>query len=355
MKPNVLILYNFILHYRIPFFNVFAENYNVTVLHSGKKSAGIQDKFTEIIVPVKKIGPFFLQKGVIEETSKEDYEVIIAFFDVRWINTLRSIRKHSKHAKFILWGAWITDNYIANKVRIYNTRKSYANVFYTDEALQDFVIRGVCPRNLYVANNTFDVGVRSRSFEHFEKSSILFVGSLDKRKQNEILLQSFSEIVDKISKDITLTIVGDGEQKTELIHLANKLQLNERIDFVGKVNDTNILMDYYKNAIVSVSFGQAGLSVLQSFAYGVPFITKINAISGGEKSNIKQGINGILCDDDQSSLSENLINLCNYIDYSRKLGENAFDYYTKYCTIENMVQGFKDAIEGTRLAVIDED
>jgi glycosyltransferase involved in cell wall biosynthesis len=353
MKPNILILYNFILHYRIPFFNVLAQNYNISVLHSGKKSKGPDDMFEEIIVPVKKIGPFYLQKGVLEEVNNSKYDIIIALFDVRWLNTLRSIHNHNKKAKYILWGAWITNNYIADKVRLFYTNIACANVFYTNEALQDFVQKGIDPRNLYVGNNTFDVGERIRSFENPEKKSILFVGSLDERKQNDILLRSFSEILEKIPSDITLTIIGDGIQKEILEALSNELQLGKRVDFVGKLTDTRVLMDYYKKAIVSVSFGQAGLSVLQSLGYGVPFLTKENAISGGEKSNIRNEYNGILCKDDKDSLSENLVRLCNYPEYAKTLGKNAFDYYTKYCSMENMVQGFRDAIEGTRLAVVD--
>lgn len=354
MKPNILILYNFILHYRIPFFNVLAQNYNVTVLHSGKKSKGPDDNFEEIIVSVKKIGPFYLQNGVLEEVNNSKYDIIIALFDVRWVNTLLSIYNHNKNAKYILWGAWITNNYFADKVRLFYTKKVFANVFYTNDARQDFVKKGIDPRNLYVGNNTFEVGERIHSYENPEKTSILFVGSLDERKQVDILLRSFSDILEKVPSSIILTIVGDGMERDILKALANALQLGNRVHFVGKLTDTRALMDYYKKAIVSVSFGQAGLSVLQSLGYGVPFLTKENAITGGEKSNIKNGYNGILCKDDQASLSENLVLLCCDLEYARTLGKNAFDYYTKYCTMENMVQGFRDGIEGTRLAVIDE-
>jgi len=85
----------------------------------------------------------------------------------------------------------------------------------------------------------------------------------------------------------------------------------------------------------------------------VPFITKINAISGGEKSNIKNGINGFFCEDSQVSLENTVIKICNNIELAREMGRNAYEYYSKYCTMENMVQGFVDAIEDTRLAKVD--
>ncbi|MHB1105220.1 MAG: glycosyltransferase family 4 protein [Lutibacter sp.] len=355
MKKDILILYNFILHYRIPFFNVLSQYYNVTVLHSGKECVGSDDKFTEIIVPVKKMGPFYFQKGVLAEVNKEKYDIIIALFDIAWVNTIISIYVHNKKAKFILWGAWITKSNIANRIRIFFTKKAHSNVFYTNEARLAFIKKDISKEKLYVANNTFDVGLRIRSYENPVKNSILFVGSLDKRKQNDVLLKSFSEILDEIPSNIMLTIIGDGVERDYLMEISHELKIEGRVNFTGKINDTNTLMNYYKNAIVSVSFGQAGLSVLQSLGYGVPFLTKRNAISGGEKTNIRNNYNGIFCDDDSNSLAENLKFLCNDIKYARTLGENAFNYYSDFCTINNMVQGFKDAIEGTRLALIDEE
>ena len=108
------------------------------------------------------------------------------------------------------------------------------------------------------------------------------------------------------------------------------------------------MLNYYAEAIVSVSFGQAGLAVLQSLAYGVPFITKRNAISGGEKTNIKDGFNGYFCEDNSEPLSQKILELCNDIQKARVLGQNAYNYYNEYCTIENMVQVFRDAIESAR-------
>lgn len=354
MKKNVLIIYNYAYHYRIPVFNKLAEKYNVTVLHSGKKLMRKEDRFIEIIVSEIKIGPFHFQKGVLREVNKAKYDAIIACFDVAWINTIISLYMHNKKAKFILWGPWITDNYLANQLRIFLTKRVSACIFYTNGAKVDFIKRGVPSTNLYVANNTFDVGDRVQSYRHPLKERILFVGSLNKRKQNDILLEVFSQIITKIPSNIMLTLIGDGREKQYLMELSDKLGLNNKIEFLGKINDITKLKEYYKEAIVSVSFGQAGLSVLQSLGCGVPFLTKKNAISGGEISNIKTDYNSILCEDNPMSLSEWLVFLCNNIDYSRELGKNAYDYYSKFCTMDNMVQGFKDAIENTRFAIIDE-
>ena len=350
---KILIQYNYILHYRKPFFNELSKYYDVTVLHSGEASVTPNDKYKEIIVPVKRIGPFYLQKNVIKEVRSNNYDIVIALFDVRWINTVLSVC-FNKNSKFIWWGAWITKSKIANSIRLFFTKKSYSSVFYTNEAKKDFINYGISEDNLYVANNTFDVEHRIKSYEHEVKNTILFVGSLNKRKQNNILLKSFNNIIDKIPKDIKVIIIGDGKEGKYLKNLVTELGIDERVCFKREINDAEGLKKYYSEAIVSVSFGQAGLSVLQSLGFGVPFLTKKNAISGGEKYNIKHNMNSVFCEDDQKSLEEMLVYLCNNIEFSRKLGQNAYEYYSKYCTIENMVQGFRDSIEGTKLASIDD-
>lgn len=350
---KILVQYNYILHYRKAFFNELAKYYDVTVLHSGKESVAKEDLYKEIIVPVKKIGPIYFQGRVISEVKKTYYDIHIALFDVRWVNTIISIYFKRKKSKFIWWGAWITKSFIANKIRLYLTKKADASVFYTYKAKSEFVSLGALDGNLFVANNTFDVGVRIKSYENINKNRILFVGSLDKRKQNDVLIKAFCNVLSMISKDIILTFVGNGTEEGFLRALTKEKGLDTRVEFVGRINESEKLQEYYKEAIVAVSFGQAGLSVLQSLGFGVPFITKINAISGGEKSNIKNRINGFFCEDSQASLENTLVKICNNIELAREMGRNAYEYYSRYCTMKNMVQGFIDAIEDTRLAKVD--
>ena len=352
MKKKLLITYNYILHYRKPLFNLLCDTYDVTVLHSGEKSVLKNDKFKEIIVPVKKIGPFFLQSKLITEVKNIKYDAIIALFDPRWLSTLLAYYLYNKNAKLIFWGAWLTKNYFINKTRLYFTKNVDASIFYTYKSKLDFIKLGVNKENLFVANNTFDVGGSIKSYKNKIKNRILFVGSLDNRKQNDILIRAFLNIKKNIPNDIILTIIGDGYEMKKLKRISDT-NLNKRIQFLGRINDIIKLKEYYKESIVSVSFGQAGLSVLQSLGYGVPFLTKINAISGGEKTNIKHGYNSFFCEDNIDSLQNQLIYCCNNISEVRKIGENAYNYYNKYCRIENMSQGFIDSIENTNLSIID--
>lgn len=341
---KILILQNKILHYRKPFYNEIGKEYEVTVLHSGEISVNANDCYKELIKSNLKIGPFYLQNGVLTEVNSRKYDYIVAMFDLRWINNILAFFFHSKHNKFIWWGAWITKFNIANKVRVALSKKADGNIFYTEEAKQDFLKAGVKPELLFVANNTFDVGARYKCFENSIKNSILFVGTFDKRKQNDILIEAFANVQDIIPQEIKIVFVGDGVEKEYIESLVNRSNLQNRVIFAGKINDPEKLISYYKTAYFGISFGQAGLAVLQSLGYGVPFVTKVNAISGGEKSNIKHLQNGYLCEDSSEALEETLVKLCNDLQLCRTLGRNAFDFYEKHCTIEKMAVGFKEAL-----------
>lgn len=341
---NLLIIQNIVPHYRKALYNELSEYYRVTVLHSGAPSVGSDDRYSEVISPAIRFGGIYLQKGVLSEVRKAKYDVVIAMFDVRWIMNILVMYLHKKDTKFIWWGAWLTDSKIANALRVHLSHKNYASIFYTENAKSEFIECGVEQDKLFVANNTFDIKDRVDCYLAEEKDSILFVGSLDVRKKIDVLIDSFRAALPEIPEHIRLVIVGDGDERVRLQKKVKDQNLVSRVKFEGKVTDTKKLVEFYKKAIVSVSPGQAGLSVLQSMGYGVPFMTHKEAISGGEITNIVNGVNGFLIDDNSTSFQTNLVGLCNNVDKAREYGRNAFEYYSSYCTINNMVNGFRSAI-----------
>jgi glycosyltransferase involved in cell wall biosynthesis len=194
-----------------------------------------------------------------------------------------------------------------------------------------------------VANNTFDVGSRPKSYDNQLKNKILFVGSFDYRKRNDILVKAFSQILADIPNDIKLCFVGDGIEKEKIELLVSELGILSRVEFLGRVNDPEKLSEIYQEAIFTVSYGQAGLSVLQSLGFGVPYITSLKAISGGEISNIQQGLNGYFCDD-FNSFKMYMVKLINDLKLARLMGLQAYEYYSANCTVDNMVNGFDAAL-----------
>lgn len=345
MKKKVLIIQNTIPHYRKSLYNLLSNDYRLTIAHSGIATVSRgNDQYKEVILPIMKIGSLIFQIGLLKEINK-GYDVIISMCDFHWPLNFYPLIRFSKNSKFILWGSWLTNKPLVDWLKIYFARKADANIFYCKKDKDSFLMSNVSESRLFVANNTLDVGLRYRSYLHESKFRILFVGTLDERKENDILIKAFYNIRNKISHNINLTIIGDGNTRKDLVNLVKQLNITERIYFEGKITDPKKLLKFYSESIVSVSYGQAGLSVLQSLGFGVPFITKMNAISGGEKHNIIDGFNGFFCDGSQFDLERTLLLLCNDLQKARCMGENAFGYYSDNCTIEIMASGFIKAIK----------
>lgn len=341
MKKLVFIQ-NTILHYRKSFYNKLSQFYEVTVIHSGGETVESGDSYSEVIIPMNKIGPFFLQKDLKDSINNLNPNYIIGMFDLRWIHTFMLLSR-KQNWTFLWWGLDTGNNKIATIFKVLIARLGYPIIFYNNFNKDKMNKFGLGNSSLFVANNTFDVGSRVKSYLNPVKNKILFVGSFDFRKRNDVLLNTFSSIISKIPNEIQLLFVGDGDEKSNIEALVKKLGIGSRVIFSGRVDDADKLATYYKEAIFSVSYGQAGLSVLQSLGFGVPYLTKGGAISGGEISNIIHGENGYFCDNSES-LKSNMLNLILDLDLSRRLGKNAYDYYSSNCSIENMAQGFVDAI-----------
>lgn len=346
---KVLIIYNYCHHYRKEVFNALSENVDLTVLHSGKtlfseKTSGI--KFKEVLIPHYKIGPFTLRPSLYKYTKGYDFYIILS--DIRWLNSILFFFLNFKGQKIILWGNWFTKSKIANYMRLYMSKKAFSNIFYHQNTKNQFVKAGVKEIKCFVANNTIHISQNLLNINR-AKNKILVVGSLNYRKRIDLLIKTFMKIQDLIP-DVTLEVIGSGDQLEFLKNLAAN---NEKIIFHGRIEDKQILSEFYSKAICEVSPMQAGLSVLQSLGFGVPFITHENAITGAEIYNIIDGFNGFLFDSHKKKLDDIILNLCQNQKLINEMSNNARKYYDCFCTNDNMVNGFIDSINLSKTTKID--
>lgn len=346
---KVLIIYNYCHHYRKEVFNSLSEKVELTILHSGKtlfseKVSGI--KFKEVLISNYKIGPFILRPSLYKYTKDYDFYIILS--DIRWLNSMLFFLFNFKKKKIILWGNWFTKSKIANYIRLYLSKKSFSNIFYHQNTKNQFVKSGIKETKCFVANNTIHVD-QNLLKSNQKKNKILVVGSLNFRKRIDLLIKSFMRIQDSIP-DVTLEIIGSGDQ---LEFLKNLAENNERIIFHGRIEDKQVLSEFYSKAICEVSPMQAGLSVLQSLGFGVPFITHKNAITGAEIYNVIDEFNGFLFDSQKKQLDDIILNLCQNEKLINEMSNNAIKYYNSFCTNENMVNGFIDSINLSKTTKID--
>lgn len=340
----ILVIQNKLLHYRLDFLNALAKLDDVVVVHSGKSMRRIGDQFEEVVVSSKRFGPFYKQRGLLELIEVRQPNAVIAMFDVRWINTIRAMYRFDKRLTWVWWGLDRGNSALATFAKLLIARRPNPIVFYTDYARKEFSKALGREDGLFVANNTFHVAKRFESYRNPVKNRIINVGSLDARKQNDVTIRVLKRIREDTDADIRFSLIGEGAELESLSALASEVGVREQVDFLGHIEDPKELAGYYAEAIASVSFGQAGLAVLQSMAFGVPFVTKRNAISGGEIHNIANGRTGLIVDDDPAALEVALRSLFGNVERARAMGEAAYRYYSEEATLEKMVDCFQNAI-----------
>ncbi len=344
-RKKVLICYTELLHYRIPLLEALALDYDLTVAHGGTRLSDGEAGFNEIVLPARKLGRFRFQSGLLRLVRSGHFSAEIFFLDVAWVSILLSFVFCPRGCRRVSWGLWRTRRPLANVVRLWAARFASANVFYSDVAAAEFAGLGIPKEKIWVARNTVRV-TRPERVEGTDRNTLIFIGSFDPRKQNDVAVKAFHEALEFIPLDVRLVFVGDGVAKKETRELARDLPESDRIKFCSGTIDPETIRRYYSTAIASVSYGQAGLSVLQSLGHGVPFITRRDAISGGEIENLTDDFNSILCESDVDSLRNAFIRVCTDRKLAERLGRNAIKYYKDHCTIECMASGFIGAVEG---------
>jgi glycosyltransferase involved in cell wall biosynthesis len=248
--------------------------------------------------------------------------------------------------KWVWWGVDVNRKRYVHTIKArFIIRSGDAKVFYDRQTMESLLEQGISRHGSFVANNTVLVAEAESLHAHPVKRSFINVGSLLPRKQNEVLIAVFKRVRARTGKDLELVLIGDGPERQRLSELVRESELGGAVKILPKIEDPKLLKEYYREAIASVSFGQAGLAVLQSMAFGVPFVTKKNAISGGEINNIVSGENGILCEDSVDALEEAMSSLVLDQELARRLGAGAHSYYVNHASMDGMVSGFLQAID----------
>ena len=329
-KKKVLLIQSVIPHYRVPIFNKLAESVDLTVVFdSGEVPTGV--KFA-----AKKVETFlFLNKVRIHKQNllrmAQKYDVTIAMLST--CLTTHLLCRFRRKTRLILWGIGVAASYnvrfdssseiAATCMKLID--KSDAALFYSSYPIEKYSAMGVPRKKLFVANNTVQV----LPVEERDRNSILFVGSLYKAKKIFELLEGYKSACSMCDMVPKLIIIGDGEDADSVKAWIKENHCEQRILLAGAIYDENVLSEHFSRALMCISPDQAGLSVLKSFGYGVPFVTHKDAITGGERLNIENGVTGILID----SFDE------------IAMGKNAKKFYDESRTVERMVGGFMEAIE----------
>ena len=344
-KTRVLVITNMLPHYRISFHNELAKCYNLHIVYSyGARPEGTV--FSHEKIELLKFWKFRLHKKKLSKISK-GYDIIIAIFDFFYLSLLLLLLSKNRK-KVILWGMGVsgstTRKYDSSQrsvpIRKFMMKRAGAVLFYSDYPKEKYTALGLDSKKMFVAHNT--TKIEQIVLDDKKKKNLLFVGKVYKSKNLNKLFEIYKKALAIESSLPYLDIVGSGEEWDFLNTWVENNGLSQNIVFHGVITNQELLTDFYKRAIASISLGQAGLSVQQSMGYGVPFITTKDAYTGGEIFDICDET-GVLLDREEE-LVEVLIDIANNREKYLELGRNAYHFYWNNRTPAHMVNEFESAI-----------
>jgi glycosyltransferase involved in cell wall biosynthesis len=165
--------------------------------------------------------------------------------------------------------------------------------------VQAFLVsRGADPRTTHLLRNALPLAdFRFRDREpSSEPPIILAVGRLDYKKGFHVLLSACSLLREQGIR-FRCVIVGDGDQREDLLHRKTSLNLDEHVDMVGEAGFSEV-QQWYERAtllvmpsVVAADGSTDGLPtvIVEAFACGVPVIGTLTA---GIPEVIQDGTNG---------------------------------------------------------------
>ncbi len=175
-----------------------------------------------------------------------------------------------------------------------------------------------------------------------------FAGRLVEEKGLDLLLNAWAEVIQR-EPAARLLIVGDGDERSRLEELANRLDLNRHVHFTGAVTDTTPYLQAC-DVYVQPSFTEGlPIAVLEAMACSLPVAA---TAVGGVTDLMRDDQNGLVIPPrDVDSLRERLLNLLASKALRKRLGEQARQDVVAYCAVEQVGQAHLILYSGLTAAV----
>lgn len=278
-------------------------------------------------------------------------DVVVCELNPRIINTWVTVWVRRLLGKrTVLWGhAWGRAGRGSKTEWLRNIlRKSADALLLYTYAQKGEVIKHIGDGEYYVApNSLYRLSDLENVYSKHSKS-ILYVGRLVSSKKVDFLVRSASLFIQE-NPEVVLEIVGDGTEKSNLMSLAKALGIEDKVLFHGHISDRDQLKTIYSRAFVSVSPGYVGLSITQSFSFGIPMLVSKHEAHSPELEALKENFNGdFFLTDNELSLRDMLHRYYqNREEYCLRSNGVVEDCGARY-SVEKMVEGFYASIFGSK-------
>lgn len=350
MKTKVLLIQEDLKNYRNPIYSLIAKQVDFTVAYTVSNEIK-ESSYPIISLPYKQIGPIIWHTGFRKLINQ--YDVIIFVPHLRMVR-VAALPFLPHKQKLVSWSLGVHASYRRLydlsknpdlKSRLFETIQDHcdSSIFYMPEPIEYWKkFKNINSSKYFVAHNTVAIADFDSSIKR-DRDIILFVGTLYQQKGLGELVECYAKAKEKVGTLPKMKIIGKGPEKDLIQHKVNDLDLQDDVELTGPIYEEDKLKDYFLRSIICVSPKQAGLTVLKSLGYGVPFVTRTDAITGGEKTNIRNGETGIIYDTEEE-LVEIIAQTSTKPERFVAMSDAARNYYLTEASPEGMAQGVVDAI-----------
>lgn len=135
-------------------------------------------------------------------------------------------------------------------------------------------------------------GVPHPLFDKPSKPILLWAGRMVKIKGLEVLLRAFSILVNKMNIDASLFLLGDGPERNDLVNVANKLNIGDRVSFAGFSSNPYSYMEKSTLFVLSSLAEGFGNVLVEALACGTSIVS--SDCSSGPREILEDGKYGKL-------------------------------------------------------------
>ena len=184
------------------------------------------------------------------------------------------------------------------------------------------------------------------------RRGLIFVGRLVEKKGVAYLIQAMSKLVETYP-DLMLVIIGAGPDTPALLDLTHKLRLDENIEFVGSMPNTE-LPDRFRAAqiavmpsVIAASGDQEGLGLVAVEAMGCGCAVVASDLPA-VRDTVLDGETGLMAiPGDAASLAEKISTLLADDNLRRKLAANGRDYALQKFDWKVVGKGYAELLSNT--------
>jgi glycosyltransferase involved in cell wall biosynthesis len=170
------------------------------------------------------------------------------------------------------------------------------------------------------------------------------VGSLTPEKGHDVLLQAFVRVVDAYPRT-ALVLIGDGERRAALEDQAARLEIADRVVFLGIRRDVDAILGGVDAFVLPALPAREtfSIAVLEAMACGLPIVA---SRVGSMPDMIRDGCEGFLVRaGDAGDLAESLCRLMADESLARRMGAAARARVEAEFTLDAMVSSYGDLFQ----------